>query len=656
MKKQIIPVILLAAGAVAGAIASAPKDPVLMTVNGKKVPLSEFLYLYEKNNQQQQQPQSIDEYLDMFINYKLKVAAAEDAGCDTTQAFHKEFDSYAADLATPYMRDQEAEARVAEQIKKNSRRNVDVSHIMIPPGNNPAETRTNMMFMDSIRTLILNGADFSELAMKYSEDPSKVQNMGHWGWITVNRHPYPFEEAAFATPVGEISEPFLDMPYGIHIVKVNDERPDPGQVHAAHILKLAGDPRIRKIDPTRDSVAKVQIDSLYQLAINGADFAELAKNNSEDPSSAHDGGDLGFFGATRMVPEFEEVAFALKDGEVSEPFKTSFGYHIIKRLDWRETTPEDEMDNIINTRFKADNALATMLAKDYSNKCRLQYKADVIPAGMAEVRNIINNAGKYDSTTTETLVAKPIKVAKAGKRTITSAEVAKKMPAYEFGATQGYNFFESYVQQEIDNVVKELVLDDLAQNNTEYHNLLNEYRDGILLFDVSNSKVWERSNKDREGLEAYFQANKTKYTWDAPRYKGYVVLATNDSVADVAKQFLAENIIPADSLQATFSKRFGREAKIERVVGAKGDSPVVDYIAFGQQKPVLKSIWNAWFGYQGRIIDTPEEAIDMRGPVTADYAQYLEQEWIKELRKKYKVKVDKKVLNSIKSTPSKTNK
>lgn len=650
MKKHLIPVILLAAGAVAAAVASAPKDPVLMTVNGKKVPLSEFLYLYEKNNKQQQQPQSVDEYMDMFINYKLKVAAAEEAGCDTTAAFINEFENYATELAAPYMRDSEAEAEVAAKIKANSRRNVDVSHILIPLGDNAAQTKINLHFMDSLRTAILNGSDFGEIALKYSEDPSKVQNMGHLGWITTNRFPYPFEEVAFSTPVGTISEPFVDAPFGIHIIKVNEVRNDPGEVHAAHILKLCGDRRMRKLDPTRDSVAKVQIDSLYQIAITGADFAELARANSDDPGSAQEGGDVGFFGVSRMAPEFEQAAFALKDGEISQPVKTSYGYHIIKRIGWRECTPDDVLDQTINIRFKSDNALSTMLARQYSDKNRKLYKADVIPAGMNKVKEIIEKTGKYDSTVTAALIANPIKIAKAGNKVVTSNEIAAEMPAQEFAAEPGYNLFEGYVQQHIDKIVDELSRETLAQNNADYRNLLNEYRDGILLFDVSNAKVWERSNKDREGLEAYFQANKDKYHFDTPHYKGYVVMAKNDSVADLAKQFLAENTIDADSLETAINKRFGREASIKRVIGSKGQNSIVDYIAFGEPKPENKSIWQSYFGYKDKVIAEPEEALDILGPVTADYAQYLEQEWVKELRNKYKVKVDEKVFKSIKNS------
>ncbi|MCH5346737.1 MAG: peptidylprolyl isomerase, partial [Muribaculaceae bacterium] len=440
MKKILIPAMMLAVGAAAVAVAAAPGDPVLMTVNGKDVPVSEFIYLYEKNNQQQQESQSVDQYLDMFINYKLKVAAAEDAGVDTTAEFLKEYNGYANDLAAPYMHDTEAEEAVIANIKANSARNVKVSHIMLPPGNNSEETRQYLAMLDTIRTQILDGADFSEMALKYSEDPSKVQNLGSMGWITVNRLPYPFEKVAFETPVGTISEPFLDAPFGTHIIRVEDERPDPGEVKVAHILKLNGrGPRRSVIDASKDSLSRVQIDSLYQLAINGADFFELARENSEDPGSAENGGVIDFFGVGRMVPEFEQTAFALKDGEISEPIKTEYGYHIIKRLEGRPHVDEETLDLTIQQRMARDHGLSNMLAKSFNDKNRARFNARLLSDGTEQVKEIIIQAGKYDSAVAAILTATPIKLAQAGDRVITSAQVVAQMPGQTFDALPGYN-------------------------------------------------------------------------------------------------------------------------------------------------------------------------------------------------------------------------
>lgn len=649
MKKIFFPIAVAAAAVMASAAA---KDPVLMTVAGKDVPLSEFVYLYEKNNKQQQQPQSVDEYLDMFINYKLKVAAAEDAGIDTTATFLRDMTASEIDLAAPYMRNKEFEDEILEMVLRNSKRNVDVSHIMLPQGDNPEDTRVLMGRLDSLRTLIVNGADFSEIAIANSIDPTVKQNAGHLGYITTNRWPYKFEKVAFETPVGQVSEVFIDEPYGMHIIKVNGERPDIGEVRVAHILKLSvpgqfGLPDTEEVRDSLDKVAKQQIDSLYRLVLEGADFTQLATENSDDPGSASRGGDVGYFTTGRMVPEFEKVSFALENGQISEPFKTSYGYHIVKRIDWRQGPDSEEMEQLVANRIKRDQALGTLIAESVLEKNRVMARAEMDEKGLAKVKTVIDKAGKLDSLTIASLKKMKTPVAKVGKAKITAAEVASVIPVQEYGAEAGYNLYVDKATQLMDNEVAKFVRKKLYEDNDDYRNLVNEYHDGNLLFEISSREVWDRSSKDTAGLEQFFKENIENYKWDKPHYKGYVVLAANDSVADLVKKMLSEQKIPGDSLQARLKERFGRDARIDRVVGGQGENTIVDYIAFGGPKPESKSFWKAWFGYDGRVIDSPEEAIDVRSRVSSDYQQYLEKEWLERLKKQYKVKVNQKVLDQI---------
>ncbi len=239
MKKHFLPVVLAAAAILTAAAARTDKsDPVVMSINGKDIHRSEFKYLYEKNNLQQMQPQTIDEYVDMFVVYKLKVADAETTGIDTTETFLKEYNGYCADLSRPYMRDSLVEERLVREAYDRMATSRRVSHIMLPVGTTVAEKEANRQRLDSIRTAILNGADFGEMAVKFSADRSAANNRGNMGYINPNMYPYPFEKAAYDTPVGAISEVVDDAPYGLHIIKVSDEKPNPGTVSARHILKM----------------------------------------------------------------------------------------------------------------------------------------------------------------------------------------------------------------------------------------------------------------------------------------------------------------------------------------------------------------------------------------------------------------------------------
>ncbi|MDE5733900.1 MAG: peptidylprolyl isomerase, partial [Duncaniella sp.] len=273
MKKFILPAALMSA-VMLSAWAGSPKDtdPVVMNINGKDIHRSEFEYLYNKNNRQQAEPQSMADYVEMFITYKLKVAEAEAAGLDTTSTFVSEFDRYCADITNPYLVDTLVTDRLVEESYNRMRTIRDVSHIMVPIGGPSAQREYFKHKIDSIHDVIVNkGGNFEELAMEYSTDRNTGVNGGHMGEIAVNRLPYKFEKGAYDTPVGGISAVIEDEPYGWHIIKVNSERPYPGRVTARHILKLT-----QGLSPEEAAVKKAEIDSLYGLIRGGKPLAVLA--------------------------------------------------------------------------------------------------------------------------------------------------------------------------------------------------------------------------------------------------------------------------------------------------------------------------------------------------------------------------------------------
>ncbi len=641
MKKKPFIISALACAAILSASASKNADPVLMTINGKDVRQSEFEYLYHKNNLQQLAPQSIDEYIEMFIVYKLKVADAEAAGLHQTDAFTKEFNGYCAELSRPYLRDSIVEKRLIEEAYARMATSRKVSHIMLPLGSTYDEKEANRMKIDSIRTAIVNGsADFGEMAVRYSSDRSARVNNGSMGYSNVNSYPYPFEKTAWETPVGEISPVIEDAPFGFHIIRVEDERPNPGKVEARHILKLTNG-----LSEEEGTAKKAQIDSIYNLLASGGDFDAIARAESEDPGSAANGGRLGWFGPGEMVKEFEDAAFGLKDGGISAPFKTAYGYHIVQTLAHRGIGSLAEESERIKAAISRDMR-SVMPETERMAQLKAELGVKIDSTGLMQARSRMT--GDSPAEQLRSLQADNSLIATVGKRVISIGDVINYIPSNVLeGANDAFTVLNSGLENKINETVVEETRKNLAENNSEYRNLTNEYRDGILLFEISNRNVWERSASDTEGLQKFFSANRAKYTWDKPHYKGYVIFATNDSIAGEAQKYLAANQVENDSLVSVMRANYGRNIKIEKVVTGKGENAIVDNVAFNGERPEAPGRWTAWFGYAGRVIDTPEEANDVRGTVASDYQQLLESEWIKALRKKYKVKLNKKALKAL---------
>lgn len=642
---------LVFALAIAGiaCIAHAAKDPVLMKINGKEVKLSEFEYLYNKNLQQQVNKESIDEYVNRFVDYKLKVVEAESLGYDTLPRINRELDGYKNDLIAPFMTDTVLQEKLAREDYERKTKNVNMSHMMLALGKNKEETQKQIALMDSLRTCILNGENFSDIVEKYSIDRSKVNNHGEYGFQRSGVLPYDFEKVAFNTPVGTISAPFVTQ-YGVHMVRVNGVRPDEGEVQVGHILKLF--PR-NATDSAKQAV-KHQIDSIYQRVLAGEDFEELARKCSQDPGSARNGGKLPFFGRGRMVKAFENVAFDLPDGQISAPVETPYGYHIVKKYSHKALGTYEEMRPLIIQQMQNDErSIMPIESKTQQIMKELNYKPN---EKLGEyLKKELTKHGGFDSTFVTDVVAKsqePIftygKGIKVPLKELASRINAKsKYANNDIASAEIVGLVENYAK----NVLRKHYGDNLVDLNPDYRNLLNEYRDGTLLFEVMNKEVWSKAKTDEDGLEAYYKANSGKYSWDAPHFKGIMICAKNDSILKEALTTAAQwSDVPVDTLTSNLNNKFGRNIKMLRVISKKGDDAMVDNIAFGEVKGV--SSFNGYPVYAkltGKIISQPEEMSDVRGMVSSDYQDELEKRWIDGLHKKYKVVIDKKVLKQVKA-------
>jgi peptidyl-prolyl cis-trans isomerase SurA len=587
MKKVFLTIILLA-----GAMLShAQEDQVLMTINGEPVMASEFLYIYEKNNQENNvEKKSMQDYLELFVNFKLKVTEAIAQGVDTTEAFKKELAGYRAQATPKYMQDHAAIdslVNLSYQRMANVRR---VAHIAVqcPAGSDSITEATALAKINLARERVTTGVEkqikkgrkwvtiqepeaFADVAREMTEDQQGKENGGELGWIQVFRFVYPFEEAVYNTPVGQVSEVFRS-PYGFHIAFVEEERAFE-EVHAAHIMKMM--PRGAE-DMAFD--AKKQIDSLYQIVLAGADFAEVATAYSDDKGSARKGGDLGWFGRGMMVQPFENITFDMQPGEMSKPFPTRFGWHFVKLYDKRNIQPLDSIRNQVLTQVKRDARMAEA-EKSFINKTRAEYN---LPAEMSD------------------------------------ADVKAYAEAH------------------------------LEEKYADLRHLVREYHDGILLFDVSLREVWDKANKDTEGLAAFFKANKKNYTWNDPHFKGYIIQAKDMASAKAAKQ-IVKSANP-DSVMNYLNQRINVDSvtyvKVQSGLWTKGQNAMVDSYAFkdktaeftpSDEYPIIIAV--------GKVITAPQVYTDVRGQVTNDYQDYLEKQWVATLREKYPVVINQEVLS-----------
>ncbi len=627
-------------------LAAAAQDPVLMKINGKDVKLSEFEYLFHKNNQQQLQKETLQQYVERFVNYKLKVADAEALKIDTIKRIKNELEGYKNELVAPYLVDTTVTNRLVQEAYDRATKNVDIDHLMLSLGQNKAENDKQLAKLDSLRNCILKGQKFEDLALKYSIDPSVKSNKGHYGYITSGVFPYKFEYEAYNTPVGQMSKPFR-TDFGVHLIKVNGVRPDEGTVNVEHILRLFP----RNASDSAKAAVKAYVDSLYTVVSNGANFEDVATKESQDPGSASKGGALGWFGRGRMVKPFEDVAFSLSDGEISKPFETSYGYHIIKKLGHKPVESFSEMAPGLKKSLAGDER-AAMPAEAKLEQIKNQYKLTKNQKFNKYIESELKKNGGWDSTFAA-------KVLTGNDMTIFTYDDVK-VPASrllplvnskaKLDAVGAASYFGTLVDQLANDEVKRHYINQIIASNPDYANLLNEYRDGTLLYEVSNTKVWEGASRDTTGLKEYFNANRAKYTWNEKHFKGIVLLAKSDSVAKLVKADLKKlKKEPLDTITTTLHRKFKRDIKMERMLVGKGENKMVDYLVFkGPKAESKEKKYPVYFVLDGKVLSQPEELNDVKGRVTSDYQDVLEKRWLNELKAKYPVEINNDVLKLVK--------
>ncbi len=646
--------------------ASAADQRVLLTIDGKPSTVEEFMYIYQKNNKETQLDQkSVEEYLDLFINFKLKVHEAEEQGIDTTAAFRKEFESYRNQATPKYMVDKASESAVVQKAYARMLWDRKVRHIAIQcPATATAEEEAEAKAkIERARLRVTTGEpvmvgkgkraklqpgkveDFEAVAVDMSEDPSIGQNDGLIGWVTPFRFVFPFEEAVYNTPVGGISEVFRS-PFGFHILKVEEELPH-REIHAAHIMKM-----VARNNPQSMIDAQYQIDSIYQALKGGADFATVATQHSEDRGSAMQGGDLGWFGRGQMVPEFENVAFDMvTEGEISEPVLSKYGWHIIQFLGARGTADLAEIREEVMQKIRRSE-YRQLIEDGYVDKLKAEYNFSLNTEALAPFYALAEQYEVTDSAFQAATRDLEGVLFTFADKTYTQGDFAKYL--YE-------NYFsqktspKAIIEEKIGYfTARELRAHENSQLENKYpelRNLMQEYHDGILLFEVSLREVWDKASQDTEGIMAFFEANKKNYTWDEPRFKGYVVYCKDKSTMKAAKRIIKS--AEADSVASYLDTRLNVDSvqyvRFEKGLWKRGMNAAVDKYGFKDKKAEYTPTEEFPYVFTiGKKLKAPKEYTDERGKVTSDYQDYLEKEWVKALREKYEVVVNEEVLQTLK--------
>ncbi len=708
-----------------------PAKEILMNVDTMKISKSEFLYALNKNNYNKKKitKKDIEDYLDLYTKFKLKVRDAYARGYDTTTAFTREFNVYKNQLDDSYLTNDKWLDSLTKQVYNRLKYEIRASHILITVKNptDPEDTMEAYNKIEKIYKLAKDGASFDKLAKEYSDDPTASMNGGDIGFFTALQLVLPFENMAYSTPVGSVSKPFKTK-FGYHIIKVTDKELNPGTVTVAHIMLRY----TRDMTKADSSMLKRRAEDIYSQLLNGGDWNKLCLQYSDDNNTRNDGGVLPSFGVGKMVPSFAEAAFSLlKPGDIHPPVESPYGWHIIKLIDKKPFRTYDDIHSELRERVKED-ARYSMVQKMYIDQLARENNYSLDTEIYRQCIDLADNS-----------------LVKGEWKYNGEADFLKKILIHINNQAIDVSDFINYILQnerqmqsispvpymnQLYSGFREKKLMDyekshLADKYPEYPWLVKEYKEGILMFDLMDSMVWDKAVKDSTGLEHYFNRNREKYKHNETA--AATIVMTNDTsvlneIVNLLKLpyypveryvFMFKTPLRASDLKAIDSLYNSViKSKNPLLLTIKGDNPSIDsfkktvipeeqynkpvfvYLNNGnndslsfqvvsQSKKALINLYSDNPGLILRIdtgnfekgtnkilnlidwktgnyylsledseyyviihkINPPAEKTleEARGSVVSDYQKYLENEWLDDLKKKYPVKVDKKVLREI---------
>lgn len=638
------------------AVAQELEDKTLLTIDGNSYDAGTFMRVYLKNLDivQDDSQKDIDNYLDLYIDYRLKLMQAYEMGLDNNESYKKELNNYRQSLAQAYLTDTEVTESLVREAYDRKKREVNASHILVKvgPGDTPEDTLKAWNKINSIKNELDQGADFSQLARSKSEGPS-AGNEGKLGWFSVFRMVYPFENAAFNTAVGKHSEIFR-TDFGYHIVKVFEDRPARGEVTVSHIMTFDA----RDAD---EKTAEKRINEVYKQLQETGKFEELAREFSDDMNSASRGGKLDRFGTGGLnATAFEDIAFGLKEkGEYSAPFKSKFGWHIVKLIENHPVGSYEELAPSLKEKIRK-SPRARKITDSFNKGLREKYnvqRSDQVLVALNEVitDSILNNSWQYDPT----LKIAGLKMFSINDKDFTYDDFFKDVMSRQKKDFANYTSKEEKVKkfyhQFIDKSIAAYYDKNLENENKDFAFIYDEYKEGLLLFDLLETKIWNKAKEDSLGQQEYYDSHKEKYQWKR-RLDIILTQNTTDDVAQKVQQLLV-NGASSDEIKKQFNIDGRTKVMISNGVVEETYNRLPDN--FEVKEGVSSIYYDEKTGFYkvilvNEILEPTQKTLDeARGAVINDYQQQLEKDWMSSLRNDRAINVNKKTFKKVKKVIAK---
>jgi peptidyl-prolyl cis-trans isomerase SurA len=624
---------------------------VLFTINDKPYYTEEFARVYKKNLDlvKDESQKDLNQYLELFVGYKLKVNKAYKLGLQNNAQYQTELKSYRTQLAKNYFNDTKITQDLIEEGYNRLQKEIKASHILILVDENatPEDTLKAYKKTEDIYKKAIAGEDFGALATQFSEDPSAKENKGDLGYFSAFRMVYPFENAAFTTPKGKISK-IIRTRFGYHILKVEDIRPNRGEVTVAHIMILNPKPE----DKDQDK-AKNTINDIYTKIQQGEKFEDLAKQFSEDKSSSSKGGVLNRFSSGQLSSEeFENAAFGLANpNDISKPFQSQFGWHIVKLIEKHPIKTMDEMKNELETKIGKDDRSKKIVAS-LNEKLRKKYTCKKDAKQYASISKLVTN----DFYDTKWNLPSNIDDYKKPFLTINSKKIEGKTFLEYIDKQQKSGLKTKPISKLVDQLYEKFLDeqltayydDNLESEFSEFANVMEEYRDGLLLFDLMEKEIWERSKTDTIGLKKFYDDHKMEHMWkrrvDATIIsstkmeeikKALSLLKKKTDPLDIKAKLNVNNVVNIMTNSGTFEE--GNDALPK---GLKYEVGISDIFKEGEYYFVTKV---------DKLLPAGVKTFDeCKGKVVNDYQQYLEQNWVNDLKQEFTVKINSDVFEHVK--------
>lgn len=623
----------------------------LFTIDEKPYSSDEFLHVYKKNLDlvKDESQRNIDQYLELFINYKLKVAKAYELGLNETTKYKSELQSYRNQLARGYQTDKKVTEELIQEAYNRMKFEVKASHILIKKelDASPEDTLKAYNQLLSLKKRAENGEDFGALAQQYSEDPSAKMNKGSLGYFSAFKMVYPFENAAYGTLMNKVSSPFRTR-FGYHLVKVHDVRPTRGEVEVAHIMLFKPNDSIKNING-------LKIYEIYKKLQQGEKFEDLAKIYSEDKGSSEKGGKLEVFGSGDIGSEiFEEKSFSLlNSGDVSQPFESEFGFHIVKLIKKHPLKSLDELRKEIERKINSDDR-SIFIKKSFTEGLRAKYKVTENQKNIKKLNTLVDNRfyeNKWELPKNEKELQTDLFTLEKNK--VTTKEFLEYLNAQQKSKNNNQikpvsELVKFHLNKFKDERLTLYHNQNLENEYPEFKVVMNEYKEGILLFDLMEKEIWNKAKTDTIGLKLFYDLNKENYKWN-DRYELQIVTSTDKKSIETARKYLKSNKDEA-FIKEKINKNNKVNVMFENGVFEKGSSKLPANYVFSNGISEVISSNNYYYVINGKkfLPSEPKAFSEIKGKIISDYQQYLESNWIQQLRQEFKVEINSSELERVK--------